>query len=148
MRISVATQYLSLIVILALLFASCAGGTTETATEETPPSMENKGIGPITILELSDDVDPELAARGKEVYNRLCTTCHKLEQKYIGPPSKGIMDRRSPEWIMNMILNPEQMVLEDPIAKQLLIDYNGALMTNMGSTQEEARAILEYFRTL
>jgi len=148
MRISVATQYLSLIVILALLFASCAGGTTETATEETPPTMENKGIGPITILELSDDVDPELAARGKEVYNRLCTTCHKLEQKYIGPASKGIMDRRSPEWIMNMILNPEQMVLEDPIAKQLLIDYNGALMTNMGSTQEEARAILEYFRTL
>ena len=48
---------------------------------------------------------------------------------------------------MNMILNPEDMVQNDPIAKNLLIEYNGAPMANQNLTQEEARSILEYFRT-
>jgi hypothetical protein len=47
-----------------------------------------------------------------------------------------------------MILDPEGMVKNDPIAKQLLIDYNGSPMANQSLTEEEARAILEYFRTL
>ena len=49
---------------------------------------------------------------------------------------------------MNMILNPEQMVKEDPIAKQLLVDFNLSPMANQHLTQEEARSVLEYFRTL
>jgi hypothetical protein len=48
---------------------------------------------------------------------------------------------------MNMILNPEEMVQKDPIAKQLLVEYNGAPMANQNLTEDEARAILEYFRT-
>ncbi len=47
-----------------------------------------------------------------------------------------------------MILNPEEMVAKDPIAKQLLIEYNGSPMANQSLEQEEARKILEYFRTL
>ena len=58
------------------------------------------------------------------------------------------MTRRTPEWIMNMILNPEQMVKENPLAKNLLIEFNGAPMANQNLTKEEARAVLEYFRTL
>jgi hypothetical protein len=49
---------------------------------------------------------------------------------------------------MNMILNPEQMVKEDPIAKKLLVEYNMAPMANQNLTEEQARKILEYFRTL
>ena len=49
---------------------------------------------------------------------------------------------------MNMILNPEQMVKEDPLAKELLIEFNGSPMANQGLTEEDARAVLEYFRTL
>ena len=49
---------------------------------------------------------------------------------------------------MNMILNPEVMVDEDPLARDLLMEYNGSPMANQGLKEEEARAILEYFRTL
>ena len=77
-----------------------------------------------------------------------CTACHRPDTKYIGPAPKGILERRSPEWIMNMILDPERMVKEDPIAKQLLIDYNGSPMANQDLTEEQARGVLEYFRTL
>ena len=49
---------------------------------------------------------------------------------------------------MNMILNPEEMIANDPIAKQLLVEANGAPMANQHLTEEQARAILEYFHTI
>jgi mono/diheme cytochrome c family protein len=115
---------------------------------EEPDPMTNKGIGPIKEVKLDPEVDQELAAKGKEVYEKMCTACHKPTEKFIGPAPKGILERRTPEWVMNMILNPEQMVKEDPIAKKLLMEFNGSPMANQHLTEEEARAVLEYFRTL
>lgn len=71
-----------------------------------------------------------------------------MDKKFIGPALAGVTERRSPEWIMNMILNPEEMIQKDPIAKQLMIESNMAVMANQNLTEEEARAILEYFRSL
>jgi cytochrome c len=110
--------------------------------------MSNKGIGPIKNLELPDNIDQGMADKGKVNFDAKCLACHKSHKKFIGPAPIGILDRRSPEWVMNMILNPGEMVQKDPIAKQLLIDHNGSPMANQGLTEEEARQILEYFRTL
>ena len=49
---------------------------------------------------------------------------------------------------MNMILDPEGMVIKDPLAKDLLIEFNGAPMANQSLTEEDARSVLEYFRTI
>ena len=70
------------------------------------------------------------------------------ERKLIGPAMKGIYERRSPEWVMNMILNPTEMLKQDPIAIALLKEYNNVLMLNQNLTNEEARSISEYLRTL
>jgi hypothetical protein len=40
------------------------------------------------------------------------------------------------------------MVAENPLAKELLIEFNGSPMANQSLTEEEARAVVEYFRTL
>jgi hypothetical protein len=48
---------------------------------------------------------------------------------------------------MNMILNPEEMVNKDPIAKELLDRYLSP-MADQNLTEEEARKVLEYFRTI
>lgn len=122
-------------------------------TQELEPAskritLENKGVGPITKIDIPVEIDQEMAAQGKLTYEKMCTACHKPDQKHIGPAPKGIMDRRAPEWIMNMILVPEKMVQEDPLAKELLMEFNGSPMANQNLTQEEARAVLEYFRTL
>ena len=109
--------------------------------------MKNKGIGPITSVTLADEIDQDLAAKGAEVYIKMCSACHKPDKRFVGPAPKGIMERRTPEWIMNMILNPDEMVQKDPIAKALLAEYLSP-MANQNLTEEEARAILEYFRTL
>ncbi len=120
---------------------------TEEKADANDP-MQDKGIGPVTSVELPETIDDAMAAKGKAVFDGKCTACHKPDQKFIGPAPKGILSRRSPEWIMNMILNPEEMIQKDPIAKQLLAEANGAPMANQNLTEEEARQVLEYFRTL
>lgn len=110
--------------------------------------LTNKGIGPIKSLSLPDEIDQVMVTKGADVYKRMCTACHRPDKKFIGPAPKGITERRTPEWIMNMILNPEEMVAKDPLAKKLLIEFNGSPMANQNLTEEEARQVLEYFRTL
>ena len=152
---------LNLLTIIVLLAAfGCSSDKPEAAATgdssakpksmvaEEPDPMTNKGVGPITSVELGASVDQALADKGKAIYDAKCTACHKPTEKFIGPAPKGILDRRSPEWVMNMILAPEKMVKEDPIAKKLLMEFNGSPMANQHLTQDEARAVLEYFRTL
>jgi mono/diheme cytochrome c family protein len=148
----------ALIIAVTFLFGNCGGSGSETENVETTPKprlagedadpMENKGIGPVKSLNLPDAIDQAMAAEGSIIYVQYCTSCHKPGEKFIGPAPKDVLTRRSPEWIMNMILNPEQMVKEDPIAKKLLVEYNMAPMANQNLTEEQARKILEYFRTL
>lgn len=120
--------------------------STSTKAAESSDPMENKGIGPVESIELGESIDSDMAARGSELFTNLCSACHKFDKKFVGPALDGVTERRTPEWIMNMILNPEQMIKEDPIAKQLLIESNMAVMADQGVERDEARAILEYFR--
>ncbi|MBZ0328003.1 MAG: cytochrome c [Altibacter sp.] len=123
--------------------------TSETTTSaEATIDLTNKGVGPIKNLELPETIDQAMAATGAELFKTKCTACHKTDKKFIGPAPTGVTKRRSPEWIMNMILDPEGMTQNDPIAKALLIEYNGSPMANQSLTEVEARSILEYFRTL
>lgn len=117
-------------------------------TKEVPVDLSNKGVGPITTLELNADIDAKMATAGEEKFKALCTACHMVDKRMIGPALKGVTKRRSPEWIMNMIINPDKMIKEDPIAKALLKEYNNAIMFNQNLSEEDARSILEYLRTL
>jgi cytochrome c len=152
----------------AVILFSCGGSDSDSsessATEEAPKSMlsaepksleeaevgweTNYGVGPISQFELPAEIDQSLADAGKVAYEAKCTACHKAEKDFIGPSPKGILERRTPTWVMNMIMDPEGMIAKDPIAKQLLIKFNGAPMANQNLTEEEARNVLEYFRTL
>jgi len=110
--------------------------------------LTNKGIGPISSITLDADIDQKMATHGADVFKKMFTACHRTNKKFIGPAPTGILERRTPEWVMNMILNPEEMTQKDPLAKELLIEFNGSPMANQGLTKEDARAVLEYFRTL
>ena len=118
------------------------------ALASTRIDLVNKGVGPISEVELASVVDKALVENGEDLYAQKCTACHKIGERFIGPPPNGILNRRTPEWVMNMILNPEGMLKSDALAKDLFMEFNGAPMANQGLTQQEARAILEYFRTL
>lgn len=110
--------------------------------------LNNKGVGPIKSVTLGSSIDQSMADNGQQIFKNKCSACHRTDKKFIGPSPTGVVERRSPEWIMNMIMNPSEMVVKDPIAKELLAQFNGSPMADQNIKEEEARAILEYFRTL
>jgi mono/diheme cytochrome c family protein len=88
-----------------------------------------------------------VAEHGKTVFDTKCSACHKWEERYVGPALDGVTQRRQPEWIMNMILNPEEMIKNDDQAKALFAQYLTP-MTFQNVSKDEATAILTYFRSL
>ncbi|SDQ10674.1 c-type cytochrome [Flagellimonas zhangzhouensis] len=150
---------------LGAMIASCGGKKEEkkdgfevsrTKTEEkaaetkatVPVDLDNNGVGPIKDLEFPADIDQAMADRGKAKFEAICVACHMIDKRMIGPALKDVYDRRSPAWVMNMILNPDGMLKEDSIAQALLKEYNNAIMLNQNLTEEEARDVAEYLRTL
>ncbi len=122
--------------------------TTSQEKDAVPVDMSNKGIGPIEEITFDASVNEELADMGASLFQQKCTQCHLTNQRMIGPAMKGVYERRSPEWVMNLMLNPTEMLKKDPIAKALMAEYNNAIMLNQNLTEEEARALAEYLRTL
>jgi mono/diheme cytochrome c family protein len=150
-----------LMVMLMVLIVSITGGGSKqnqdtsypqyinSFSQQQPQSVDpvkDKGVGPVTKVELGA-LNAQWVKEGETIYKQYCIACHNIDQKLIGPPQRGVLKRRTPEWVMNMILNPQNMVKDDPIAKKLFMDFNQIPMTNQNLTQDQARKILEYFRT-
>lgn len=153
-------------IVLGLLMVSCSNKKPEkksiykssAAVTQQPKAMpktptaiidlNNVGIGPIESLNFDEEINQEMATTGKGLFGQKCTACHKTNKRYIGPALAGIYERRNPAWVMNILLNPDEMLKKDPIAIKLLEEYNNVLMFNQNLSQEEARALAEYFRTL
>lgn len=109
--------------------------------------LEN-GIGPIKEkLNIPDQIDQIKAKSGEELFKQKCTQCHKLDERYTGPAIRDVTSKRSPEYIMNMILNPEEMTKRHPEAKKMLAMYANQ-MTFQNVTRENARDLLEYLRSV
>ncbi len=120
-----------------------AAGASGTSAALTPEQLEN-GIGPIESMELGA-IDTELAAVGEETFIIKCSACHKMDERYVGPALRDVTQRRSPAFIMNMILNPEGMLAEHPEARAMLAQF-AVPMANQNLTEDQARAVLEYLR--
>jgi len=153
-------------IILGLLMVSCGEKKPEkksiykrsAAVSQQPKAMpkaaaatidlNNVGIGPIENLNFDKEINREMATIGKGLFGQKCAACHKSDKRYIGPALKGLYDRRNPAWVMNIMLNPDEMLKKDPVAIQLLKEYDNVVMYNQNLTMEEARSLAEYFRTL
>lgn len=139
------TQVVMLLSALFFIAASGACSKKESSPEAAAP-QNSKGIGPVQSITVGA-LDPATAAKGEQIFKSKCAACHKMDERYVGPALKGITGRRAPEWIMNMILNPQEMTQKDPVAKELLATYF-TQMTFQNVSQEESRSILEYFRQI
>ena len=130
----------TILIIFTGILASCGGGEEKkkgfeynrTKAEEnktvsqkgtTPIDLSNKGIGPIESMRFDETINQELVTEGATAFKQKCTACHKTNAKLIGPAMQGIYERRSPEWVMNILLNPTEMLKKDPIASALLKEY-------------------------
>lgn len=91
-------------------------------------------------------VNASRAARGEELFTQKCATCHQLDGKKTGPALREITKRRSPEYVLNQILNPDQMGKLHPDGKQMVAQYM-QYMTIQGITMDDARALLDFLRS-
>lgn len=121
----------------------------ESKTTEEPKQDQQaskKGIGEIKEVKISDPLDKEMVKNGKMIYEMKCASCHKLsDEKVVGPGWAGITNRRTPEWIMNMVTNTDMMLDKDPQA-QALLEQCLVRMPSQNVSVTDARSILEFMR--
>lgn len=148
-----ATIYSRLLGLAMLLFTTVGfGACTQDGgdkKEEAPSFMETqqekKTYGKIKKVDVGSTIDATMAKSGKEVFEMKCTACHKYDERYVGPALGKVTERRTPEYIMNMILDTETMIENDDTVKCLLQEFM-MKMPNQSVDEKEARGVLEHLR--
>lgn len=107
----------------------------------------DKGIGPVKSIELGP-LNKKMSDDGKALFANKCTVCHDLDQKKLGPALRNITTIRTPEYLMNLLVNITQMQKEDALMKEQIKKFNNLPMTNPGFNQTQARAVVEYLRSV
>lgn len=105
------------------------------------------GIGPITEDVPLAAIDPNKAIAGEQLFIKKCATCHYLDMKKTGPPLRDVTKRRSREYVLNQVMNPEQMGKLHPDGRKLVAQY-AQYMTIQGITRENATDLLEFLRSV
>ena len=154
------TIYLLLIVISALVLITACGGDSSEGDSSNQSQNVNKtnasglpdwelenGFGPVKKKLNLGPIDKTMAAEGEKIFESKCASCHKLDERYTGPAQRDVLQRVTPEFFMNTVLNPDENLEKHPHSKEMLAQYM-TKMTNQNVNLKDARALLEYFRLL
>ncbi len=116
------------VLVSVLWLLGCGGGEQETR----PAQIE---------------ADPALAEQGESLMqSKGCVACHTMGGgRLVGPDLAAVAERRSDEFIVAMIVNPDSMLRNNDTARQMLAEYFTP-MPNQAVTLAEAEALLAYFR--
>jgi mono/diheme cytochrome c family protein len=148
-----------LIALLTLLQAGCGGDSKESdsSSNQTQSMISNNsglsdwefenGFGPVKKKLNLGPIDPAMAKEGEKIFESKCATCHKLDERYTGPAQRNVLQRVTPEFFINTVLNPDENLQKHPHSQKMLAEYM-TKMTNQNVTIKDARALLEYFRVL
>ena len=76
-------------------------------------------------------VNAQDLAEGEQIYKNNCSTCHAVtDEVIVGPGLKGILQRRTIDWIVPWVKNPQAVIASgDKYAVDLYNKYNKAQMT-------------------
>ncbi|NGP77534.1 cytochrome c [Balneolaceae bacterium YR4-1] len=138
-----------------LLLAGCGGsgngGEQQNASAQESSGLtefeQQHGVGPVNEVVEVGEINSEMVETGKEIFRTKCSACHKMDQGYVGPPLGDVLEKRTPTYVMNMILNPVEMTKKHPEARKMLQQYMNQ-MTFQNVSKEEARAIVEYLASV
>lgn len=114
-------------------------------TDETTATKAKPVYGKIQKVDIKPEIDKAMAQQGLRIFDVTCTSCHKYDERYVGPPLRKVTQTRTPEYVMNMILDTETMIDNDDTVKCLLQEYM-LKMPNMQVDEKDARSVLEHLR--
>ena len=134
-------QYLILTFLILFAFACSTSNSQES---NSAAALEEKSL--VGYVELTDPLDMELVKEGTEIFTQKCARCHTIDTvEFTVPALAGVTNRRSPEWIMNMIINVDEMLKQDPVAGDLLQRHK-TVMPDPNLSVAETRSVLEFLR--
>lgn len=89
------------------------------------------------------------AQEGEKLFQEKCAACHTIGQgTLVGPDLQGVTTQRERDWLARWIKEPDKMLAEgDPIATQLLQEFNNVPMPNLGLTEQQVEALIAYLQT-
>jgi mono/diheme cytochrome c family protein len=137
-----------LFVVVGLTLASAAAVSLWMLARSAEERRTTEALAPWVGAPLparGDTIDPALAALGATVFERHCAACHAVRgEPKIGPNLAGVTQRRDAAWIRAMVLRPDSMTRDDPVAAALKESY-GVQMMVVGEVGEvHARAVIEF----
>ncbi len=142
------------LIVIMFLCSNCAQekkestgetGTIEQSNSDIKDSLKEPEVDTFDQLE---EEAVTLTAKGEQLFNKHCVECHSKSGDGPWPDLRNVTERRRPEWIIEMILDPQGMTEKDPAARQLLIEHEEYQMFTKDLKKEDAEAILEYLKTL
>jgi len=85
-------------------------------------------------------------AKGKQLFNTHCASCHKMDKKLVGPALNTIVARQGEEWTKEWIYNNNALRASgDEYANQIYEEYNQMAMPGYQFLKdEELNDIVEY----
>jgi cytochrome c2 len=94
---------------------------------------------------IKDIVDTEMC-NGKMIFERYCTSCHKMYDILIGPDLIGVEDRwHNHARLIDFTKNPTKYTYgNDPYVRHLIQQANGALMTVPPLTDKQVEDVISY----
>jgi nitrite reductase (NO-forming) len=140
----------ALLAIVPLLALSACGEREDWSPLDGPWDPDHpEAAAVLAAPDPTDPIDDEMAEAGERWYRtRGCLACHRLEgDDALGPAMAGISERREYDWFRGMVMRPDSMLREDPIAGELLARYR-VPMPDQGVDELRTRAIWEYLRGL
>jgi len=98
-----------------------------------------------TVLANVDSLAQVHVDEGKQLFKVHCKACHALDTRLVGPPLKGVTERRDSAWIYAFVKGSQQMIADgDPTAVSLFSEYNQVIMPNQTVSEAEIDKILSY----
>lgn len=78
-----------------------------------------------------------------EVFVRKCASCHTVGKgQRVGPDLKGVLERRERAFVERLIKVPSSMLDSDATARQLVAQFAGVRMPDLGLSDAEVAALI------
>lgn len=88
------------------------------------------------------------APDGEAVFQQKCASCHTIGGgRMVGPDLQGVTERRDKSWLVHWIAEPDKVLAaKDPVAIQMLEEFGGIPMPNLGLSRGEVDAVLTFLK--
>ena len=92
--------------------------------------------------------DEATVKKGGEMFKEMCSVCHKVDSKKIGPALHKVYERNNLAWIIKFVQNSQKVIQGgDPYAVKLFAENNNTVMSTFDYlTPEEITSIVAYIK--